>query len=318
MQTRSRAVVLIAMLCIANLLGILGCSNAIEPTDDTIVLPNDYPLLSFPADNPPNAERIALGKRLFADVRLSRDNDVSCSSCHNQELAFSDGRQVSIGTRARRTDRNSPSIQYAGFEQSLMREGTVPSLEMQVLVPFQEHAEFDLHILDAVEKIGKDSTIILASQSAFGRDPDAYVITRAIASYVRSLPTFSSLFDDAVRSGSMEHLSMAARRGYRVFFSSKAQCSTCHAGLLFRANMRIRHPAARTESGFKIPGLRNVARTAPYLFDGSSKTLSDVVRGYKNHSHLHLASMPTELHIQLSDSDCDDLVEFLKTLSDRQ
>lgn len=284
-----------------------------------------YPTPTYPPNNLPTAERIALGALLFNDKRLSADSSISCSSCHRETNAFADSVPFSIGVYNRIGSSNAPSILYAGFETSLLRGRTVPSLEMQVLVPIQEHAEFATNIVRLVELLANDTTYQRLSATAYQRHFDAWVLTRSIASFVRSLPRFTSRFDDAVRANTFTSFTVAELRGYQVFTGS-GRCGSCHGGLLFTTHGLVtiadelskpdpeqqRHP-----NGIKVPSLRNVALTAPYLHDGSVPSIHDVLTGYQHKTFVHTRTDRRLQGMEISANDVEDLEAFLNTLTDR-
>src|SRR5687768_16383599 len=132
-------------------------SERTEPLDDQLlVVPKGFPDPVFPVDNEFTPERWALGKRLFFDKALSKDNTVACASCHLPDRAFTDGKVVSEGIEKRRGNRNAPSLANVAYHPYYTREGGVPTLEMQILVPIQEHAEFDFNILLIAERLRND------------------------------------------------------------------------------------------------------------------------------------------------------------------
>lgn len=246
----------------------------------SVVIPLGLDLyLPVPEDNPITVEKVDLGRRLFFDRRLSRDESIACSSCHDPERAFSDGRPVSVGVFGRAGRRNAPTIINRGYGRSFFWDGRVDTLERQVLGPIQDPNEMDLSLAEAESRVGLS----------------AREISRALATYVRSLLSGNSAFDRYV-NGDRTALSDAARRGLQVF-RGKGNCTTCHAGANLSDeklhNTGVSWIPGETSRGnghyadagaghgdFKTPTLRDVARTAPYMHDGSVTTLAEVVDFY--------------------------------------
>jgi cytochrome c peroxidase len=158
-------------------------------------VPVGFPEPQFPSDNTFTTARFALGKRLFYDRVMSRDSSVSCASCHDPQRAFSDSVAYSTGSRGRAGTRNAPTLTNVAYQPYFTREGGVPTLEMQILIPIQEHNEFDFNLLLIAERLRNDTAYILMSREAYGRDPDYYIVTRSIACFERALISGNSRFD---------------------------------------------------------------------------------------------------------------------------
>lgn len=291
----------------------------------------DIPQILYPDDNLPGAERIGLGRRLFYDPVLSVDSSISCGHCHRPELAFTDGLDRSKGVSERTGDRNSPSLANVAFQPYLMREGGVPTLEMQVLVPIQEHAEFDHNILLIAEKLARDTSYRRQSMVAYGREPDPFVITRAIAAFQRSLLSFQAPFDAYVTNRDPYALSRIELRGLSLFYSDSLACGRCHSGILltdfsFRNNGlyadyadpgKVRLTGRPEDIGvFKVPSLRNLSYTAPYMHDGSLVTLEEVLNHYASGGQGHPNRDGLIRGFSLTHADKTALLAFLHTLDD--
>lgn len=302
-----------------------------EYMPELMEIPAGFPSIAEPADNVFSKARWELGKKLFFDPIMSVDQTLSCASCHKPELAFSDNQALSPGVENRPGTRNAPSLANVTYHPYFLREGGVPTLEMQVLVPIQEHNEFDFNIVLLAERLNTDSTYIAMAREAYDRTPDAFVITRAIACFERSLLSGYSPFDQYMNYGIPDALSPAAINGMQIFFSERTNCTACHSGFNFTNygfennglyenysdQGRFRHTGNETDRAlFKVPGLRNVALTAPYMHDGSLPTLSSVVDHYisggKNHPNKNHILKP----IHLSSSERGDLIAFLESLTD--
>ena len=158
-----------------------------EAKSSRLITPEGFPAVDFPEDNAFSNARWELGKRLFFDPILSIDSSISCGSCHKPSLAFSDAVAFSPGVFNRPGVRNTPTLANVAYHPYFLREGSVPTLEMQVLVPIQEHNEFSHNIVAIAEQLNWQPSYVQQSQEAYGRNPDAFVITRAIATFQRTL-----------------------------------------------------------------------------------------------------------------------------------
>ena len=148
---------------------------------------SNWPEMSYPQDNQPDASKINLGRQLFEDPILSIDSSISCASCHKSQIAFADNLTVSPGVEGRLGVRNSPSLLNIGYQPYFMREGGVPTLEMQILVPIQEHNEMAFNMVLLANRLNQDSTYKKLFLQAFNDSATAYTITRSIAQYERTL-----------------------------------------------------------------------------------------------------------------------------------
>ena len=319
------------------LLLVTACRKA-SPACEVLALPREldvaprgFPPLPFPAANAYTAARWRLGKKLFYDPVLSIDGSLSCGSCHQAEFAFADDRAFSPGVANRAGTRNAPALINLAYQPYFLREGGLPTLEMQILVPIQEENEFDHNIVDIAEVLKLDPEYVRMSQEAYAREPDAFVITRAIATFERTLVSGNSAYDKAEFQQCQEALTVAQQRGKALFFGPKANCSHCHNGLNFTNNafennglyetyadvgrMRLSKDSADL-ARFKVPSLRNVALTAPYMHDGSITTLEAVISHYDQGGFAHPNKNPILKPIGLSQREKEDLLQFLNALTD--
>lgn len=317
------------------LLGIMSCTGEESPAPEAypglMEIPKGFPEITFPIDNAYTPERWALGKKLFFDPVMSVDSTISCASCHIPALAFSDQVAFSLGVGDRVGVRNSPSLANVAYQPYLLREGGVPTIEMQVLVPVQEHNEFDFNILLIAERLQSDSTYSKMALEAYGRIPDAFVITRALANFERSLLSGNSAYDQYTQRNNHNAMTMEQVRGMNLFFSSRTNCTTCHTGFNF-TNYAFENnglydvyedPGRQRLTGkeedralFKVPGLRNVELTSPYMHDGSMATLEQVVAHYQSGGHNHPHKNAVLKPLDLTTTEQNDLVAFLKSLTD--
>jgi len=272
--------------------------------------------MPIPEENPLTVEKIELGRRLFNDPRLSRDGSVSCASCHDPGRAFSDGRRIAVGVFGREGRRHAPALINRGYGRAFFWDGRSLSLEEQVLKPIEDPNEMDLPVAEAASRVGIT----------------ADAVARALASYVRSILSGNSPYDRFINND-RHALSTVEQAGLQIF-RGKGNCTACHVGPNFtderfhNTGVAWRDPS--TSSGqvagyfadpgasngtFKTPTLREIARTAPYMHDGSLASLGDVVdfydRGGNRNPHLDSQIRPLNLTVEEKQA----LAAFLKSLS---
>ncbi len=303
--------------------------------------PRGLPEVPIPTDNPPTAETIALGRRLYYDPILSVDNTVSCATCHNPQFGFTDGLPVSAGVQGKTGTRSAPTVFNAAFNAVQFWDGRAPSLEKQAEGPVQNPVEM-AHTLEGVEKkLMVDSTYRVAFEKAFGPGPITYeMVEKSIASFERTVLAGNSPLDRFYYGGDKKALSPAAQRGLKVFLDpKKGNCNACHVVgekyALFTDNKfhnlgvgvdtkgefkdlgRYTVTKVETDKGaFKTPTLRNIAQTGPYLHDGSLKTLKDVIDFYVGGGNSN-PYRDKEIHALdfLTARERSDLVAFLESLT---
>ena len=271
-----------------------------------------------------------MGRKLFFDRQLSADGSLSCASCHKPERGFADERPISIGVRQRRGTRNVPSLLNRGFGSAFFWDGRASSLEAQVLQPIDNPDELGSSVAEVVGKLRRDRTYAAEFQTIFGRPVAGVDLARALASYVRTIQSGDSTFD-RFSDGAADALTETERSGLRVF-RGRGLCTTCHLGPTL-TDERFHNTGVawigtsytdpgraavtkldRDRGAFKTPSLRDVARTAPYMHNGSLATLEDVVAFYNDggraNPHLDRDMFPLKLTPAQSA-----LVAFLKTLN---
>lgn len=298
-------------------------------TEDIMQLPPGFPAMPEPADNQFSLKRWTLGKQLFYDKRLSNNNTISCGSCHHAGLAFSDSVRFSPGDNNAPGTGNAPALANIGYHPYFTRAGGVPTLEMQVLVPIQEHNEFNTNMIDVINKLNQDPDYVQQAQEAYNRPLDAFVITRALAQFERSFISGNSAYDEYANKGIA--LSASAQRGYELFRSDRTNCSGCHSGfnftnyafennglyLSYADSGRMRFTGLPEDRAkFKVPSLRNVALTAPYMHDGSLQDLEAVIEHYNSGGKAHVNKSGLIQPLHLTTREKEDMVNFLNSLSD--
>jgi cytochrome c peroxidase len=193
-----------------------------------IGLPDGATRAAIPADNQPTPEKIALGQKLFFDGRLSADGTVACSTCHDPDHAFTDGRPTSIGIEGRTGQRNAPTVLNALYNKTQFWDGRAKTLEDQAALPIVNPVEMGQPSLDvAVAKIASIAEYGEVFQQVFGRPPNGADLVRAIASYERTLLSFDSPFDHFI-AGDKSAIDDAAKRGWQLF-NTRGRCNKCHA-----------------------------------------------------------------------------------------
>lgn len=291
------------------------------------------PELNHPVGNEYTTERWELGKKLFYDPVLSRDGSVSCASCHDPLLAFADDKALSRGAGGLVGSRNAPTLANIAYHPYYTREGGVPTLEMQILVPIQEHDEFNSNIVLIADTLNKIDTYREMSLLAYGQAPNTFVITRALAQFERSILSGQSAYDKEVSYGVTGSMSAAALQGKVLFESSRTACATCHSGFNFtnyafeNNGLYAMYPDNGRErltndpndrARFKVASLRNVAVTGPYMHDGSMASLMDVIEHYDSGGQAHPNKSDLIKPLYLSAEEKGDLIAFLHSLTDHK
>ncbi|MEH0007933.1 MAG: cytochrome c peroxidase [Flavobacteriales bacterium] len=289
------------------------------------------PDYQIPKDNPPTQEKVLLGKRLFFDKRLSLDESMSCATCHVPEKGFSNAMEVAEGVSGVKGSRNVPSVVNRLFGQAQFWDGRSETLESQAVGPLLNPDEMGINEVLLTERLKAYPEYQTLFQKAFNSAPTLENVSKAIASFERTLITGESLFDRYEWNGETDALSASAKRGLTLF-RGKARCSMCHIGTNF-TDENFHNIGAGAEEGrkdpgrmqvtkdsvdsgkFKTPTLRNITLTAPYMHDGSIATLEDVIafydRGGGPNPNLDKEIKP----LKLTDQEKADLLAFLKSLT---
>jgi cytochrome c peroxidase len=317
---------------------------------DVILPPSFYDNNLMQEDNTPNENRIrnqsaTLGRVLFYDVSLSKNNTISCASCHVQEKSFTDPNRFSVGFEGGLTARNSMSLANARFYRNrrFFWDERAASLEEQVLIPIQDHIEMGLTLDELEEKLGAKRKYKILFRRAFG---DTIVnrqrISRGLAQFVRSMVSYQSKFDEGLAQTNdprrpFPNFTNSENRGKQLFFSRQTDCIQCHRTNAFIGD-RARNnglDARLTDLGvggvtnrandfgeFKVPSLRNIEVTGPYMHDGRFATLEQVIEHYnsgiQNSPNLdgRLRRGNGVRRLNLSNADKIALKDFLLTLTD--
>jgi len=287
--------------------------------------------VEWPKDNPYSKARVDLGRLLYFDRRLSADETVSCASCHDPQMGFTDNAPVSTGIKAQKGGRSAPTVINRVYSMAQFWDGRAASLEEQAKGPIANPIEMGMTHDAAVRRIREIPGYRPLFAKAFGtEDIDIDRIAKAIACFERTVMSGNAPYD-RYRRGEKSALSAQQVRGLDIFVN-KAKCDQCHEGANFTLNsyhnlgVGIDKPEpdlgryvvtkdARDWGAFKTPTLREIEHTAPYMHDGSLKTLEEVVEYYDKGGTANKNLDPAIRPLHLTDQDKKDLVAFLKTLS---
>jgi cytochrome c peroxidase len=332
----------------------LGCGTAGTPADQQVssasageTVPLDLGLMwpSFPGGLPPRAEEVALGKELFVEPLLSADKTIKCASCHVPEFGFADPRPVSLGVHGNKGRRNSMPLLNVAYFERLSWTGETASLEEQTLHAISNPQEMGVSLSELPGRIGPKYGGRLV---ALYGESSPVAVARALGAFQRSLVSGDSPFDRFVYGKEESAISESAKRGFRIFIG-EARCVTCHSmrsaeshpfggqtgvfadnrfhnlGIGYNQRGETNDPGRFEVTGneadrgkFKTPTLRNVALTAPFMHDGSLKTLKDVIEHYDKggnpNPNLDFDIQP--LHLTAEEK--GDLVSFLESLTSQR
>jgi len=283
-------------------------------------------------------DEVALGDKLFHDPLLSVDRSVSCASCHIAEFAFADTARVSIGVYGAKGTRNSPSVMNMADRSIFFYDGRARDLFDQIHFPIEDHKEMKFDMQSVAARLTEVKEYNEAFAKIYQEEPNPSNIAKAIASFVASLETSNTEFD-AWMQDKPNKMSESAIRGRTLFMSDKAKCFDCHFGPDFTddafKNVGLYDEQMYADRGrgnitkspadfgkFKVPGLRNIAVTAPYMHDGSFATLREVIDYYDD--VYKVVKNPIGLDsilikpLNLTEQEKIDLEEFLVSLTDKQ
>jgi len=309
---------------------LIRCGGKPSSEPYKLQIPGGFPEPEIPSHNPLSREKVNLGRKLFFDPVLSADSSVSCGSCHLPQSAFANHDAVALGISGHAGMRNVPSLVNIAYHPYLFAEGEVPDLESQAIAPLQHEDEMGFNLRKAVERLNSDETYMLLFYDAFGAPASTATLVRALACYERTLISASSPFDQFT-AGDGSALSPSEKRGMKLFFSDRTNCSSCHSGFNFTnyafeniglyetyndAGKKRATDLPQDEGKFKTPSLRNVWLTWPYMHDGSLGTLKEVVAFYNEGGKKHPNKNPLIRPLGLSEQEQKDLVEFLESLTD--
>jgi cytochrome c peroxidase len=287
-----------------------------------------------PPHNVGNPARVALGKTLFFDPRLSGSNWISCASCHNPSRGWSDGLPTGMGHGMQALKRATPPLVNCGFNTTLLWDGAAPSLEDQALGPIANAAEMNQDLPGLVRKLSAVRGYPALFEAAYpGEGISEQTIGKAIAAYERTILSGESPFD-RWRKGDARAVDASVKRGFALF-EGKAKCVKCHEGFNFTDNgfhnLGLKSTNGEVDVGrfaqrrvavaygaFRTPTLRDVELTAPYMHNGLYTTLEEVVEHYDRGGDVTEHLSPNMTPLNLTAQEKADLVSFMKSLTGKQ
>jgi len=290
----------------------------------------EIPEVQFPNDNPLSNESIQLGAALFSERLFSKDTSISCQTCHATNMALTDQLPVGEGVFGRHVTRNTPTLNNIGLHPYFMKDGKFETLEDQVLGPLKDHREFDIEPNELLMRLKSVPYLNDMSMQAYGSDLTIEIIQKAIANFERILVSKDTPFD-AYMQGDKTAISESAINGYRLFKSEKLNCIKCHSGFDFTDysfqnngtykvyvdSGRAFMTKNRDDIGkFKVPSLRNLDLTFPYMHNGSFESLESVIKHYEAGGK----SSPTKSSLingfELTDIERQNILDFLSSLTE--
>jgi cytochrome c peroxidase len=277
-----------------------------------------------------NKEIIAFGKALFFDPILSVTETVSCASCHHPNKAFTDGNKLPIGIHDRTASRNSPTLVNLAIHPYFMLDGGNATLEIQALTPLRDTNEMGSDIGELITKLRTHPTYNAQAKALFDREMDPYVLTRALAAFQKAIISFDSPFDRWYYWQDEQAISEEAKKGFKLF-GEQLNCVGCHPPPYFTtfAFENNGHFSDYTDLGrymvtgdssdkakFKIPTLRNIGLTAPYMHNGEVATLREVIENYAIGGHPYPTKSEAIQPFSITEDEKDDLLRFFESLTD--
>lgn len=274
--------------------GFAICSLHTVGANETVP-PKGLPPVVIPADNPMTDAKIELGKQLYFDKRLSKDNSISCASCHDPAKGWSNGEATALGFGGARGGRSAPTVLNTAYQKFQFWDGRAGSLEEQALGPIQNPIEMNLSLEELESRLNQIDGYKKQFEAVFGSAPKAADVAKAIAAFERTVLSGDAAYD-RFKAGDANALSAEAQQGMKLFFG-KANCSACHTGANFTDNafhnIGVGMDKPEVDKGreelsklkgdrgsFKTPTLRDIARSAPYMHNGQLASLEEVVDYY--------------------------------------
>lgn len=330
-----------ALVCTVAVLAVTSSLQGAPPDPPTPVTRRDVAALlaqyarpdsvPHPADNAYTPARRALGKLLFFDPRLSGGGDISCATCHDPARSYGDGRARAVGATRQPLGRRTPTVLNTAYASTLFWDGRAESLEQQALGPIEAAGEMGLPLPRMVARVNALQGYRALFRRAYGADSvTAELVGRAIAQFERTVNSTPAPFDRWA-AGDDRAIGESAKRGF-VLFNGKANCASCHGGWRFTddsfhdigvpgtdsGRARVVPGIEVTEFAFKTPTLRNAVERAPYMHDGSERSLEEVIDLYDRGGRVRRPSLsPLIRPLGLTPAERRDLVAFLRTLSSR-
>ncbi len=312
---------------------VLGAGDSAPREKFEIDVPKGLPPVPVPDDNPMTAAKVELGKLLYFDKRLSKDESISCATCHDPQMAWAEHKPTSVGIHKQAGDRNAPTVINSAYLSSQFWDGRAASLEEQALGPIENPIEMGMKMELAIDRLEKDPDYQKRFKEVFGTEVNKDGIAKAIAAFERTVLSGNSPYDK-YQAGDKKALNEAQQRGMDAFMN-KGQCSTCHTPPIFTNNRfynagigtdkddidkgRAKETGKDRDLGaFRVPHLREVANTHPYFHDGSVEKLEDAVKimaqGGIDNPNLSII-LKSVRFAELTEQDIKDITAFLGALS---
>lgn len=307
-----------------------GCGGGGDSSEDVITAPKGLEKFSFHGIDMKEftADRVALGKQLFFDKRLSKNEDMACHTCHKHELGWTDGQQFSTKSNGKKNTRNSPTLYNVGFQPHYYWDGRKDTLEGNILAAWKGH--MDGNPEEAAKKLTAIAGYDSQFKKCFNESATGDHIVTALAMFVRSLRAGNTAWDNKDK----QPLGPSSTRGEKIYMQ---RCVSCHTMPLFTSfafhnagigfgkdpgRGKIETDRPETEGAFKVPTLRNVTKTGPYFHDGSVEKLEEAVKimahgGIDNPKLDPILKANASLP-KLDERQLGDLMAFLKTLESNE
>jgi cytochrome c peroxidase len=333
----------------------ISCSTVNSADDALVQIPFHPDTLDLrpPSGFPPfprfpygalTKQGVALGRQLFFDPILSGDSTLSCSSCHQPHLAFTDGLALSQNKKGKQSKRSAPSLLNVVYHyKGLFWDGRAETLEQQAFEPVTNPIEMAATWPKVIQRLQNQPSYWVMFRQAFGiqkkTDIDSVLVVRALAQYERTLFSANAKFDQVMRKEAV--FTPSEKRGWTIFFDASpnlpfSECNHCHIDPLFtnlayenNGIQQVNHLEDFPDPGrgaitknrndlgkFVVPTLRNIALTAPYMHDGRFQTLQEVIDHYASGGHLADNLNPNVRVLKLQEQDKKNLIAFLHTLTD--
>lgn len=308
--------------------GLFSCKEGDEiiSIDEPISFPSDFPRIEYSNEETPfTKDRILLGRHLFYDNDLSEDHRISCGSCHAQVHGFADhNTPKSFGIHGRLGKRNAPAIVNVAWMKNFMWDGGIRNLDVMSIAPLTDSNEMGLTLKDVVRRVSQKDKYRQLFKNAYGSDSiDEYRILVSLSQFMLQLISDNSKYDRVKRGQAT--FNSDEKAGYELF---KGNCGNCHQEPLFTHHQFERNGVVHNQDDpgryritqleedrgkFKVPTLRNIELTYPYMHDGSILTLTDVIQGYNNVDRNLNPNVP---NFHLDSIETNQIMAFLKTLTD--
>jgi cytochrome c peroxidase len=308
-----------------------GTASSPQSTDYTWTLPRGFPLPAVPADNPMSKAKVALGRRLFFENKLSLTGTYSCASCHDPARSFTDGRAFAQGATGQPTANSAMALVNIAYNVSYgWSKPAVQSLEAQMLEPLLNEHPIEMgvkgHEAEIAARLTADpsySSAFLAAFADSGGTATLDRVVKAIATFERTLISGHAPFDRYVFGGEHDALTAEAKHGMSLFYSTRLGCGACHSGFNFSGNWRDAQGATgaatfasngTSKMPLRVPTLRNICVTSPYMHDGRFSTLEAVVAHYEQTGRLGTESGLRSFELDAAEKSA--LIAFLQSLTD--